>query len=95
MSINELIIKQIQASYYILRDSGSIPPCAKYSEESLESFKEMLESDVSGDTILRLIKLNMDPVLKERKDFLYMKNELKGMGFKYMEELEPNNKAYL
>lgn len=49
----------------------------------------MLESDVSGDTILRLIRLNMDPVLKERKDFLYMKNELKGMGYKHLDELEP------
>lgn len=71
MSINELLIKQISESYQVLRYSDSIPPCAEYSDEILSQFAEMIEADSTGNTILKLINMNLDPVLKKRKEFLY------------------------
>lgn len=94
MSINELFIKQIQESYRLLRYSGSIPPCAEYSDEILEEFHNMIEGEGSGNTILKLINMNLDPVLRKRKDFLYMKAELKGFGMRELEELEPPQREY-
>jgi len=79
MSINELIIKQISESYTVLRYSGSIQACAEYSDKILKDFSDLIEAESVGNTIIKLVNLNLDPVLRKRKDFLYMKQELKGM----------------
>lgn len=111
MSINELIIKQILESYTILKDSGSIPPCAKYSDEILSQFEVLLQPpgneaekpandnadsshENSNNTIVKLIKINLDPVLRARKDFLYQRAELKGFGYNDIEDLDPKQRAY-
>lgn len=38
--------------------------------------------------------MNLDPVLRQRKDFLYKKAELKGMGVNSVDELEPKQQEY-
>jgi hypothetical protein len=88
MSINELIITQIAESYEVLTRSGSIPPVAEYSEQCLQQFDDVLDGDVSS-TITKLMALNLDPALRARKQFLYTKRELKGLGVTSMDELEP------
>jgi hypothetical protein len=39
--------------------------------------------------------LNLDPVLRQRKQFLYTKKELKGLGVASLEELEPKQRENL
>lgn len=34
--------------------------------------------------------LNLDPIIKQRKTFIYLKKELKGLGFTEIDELEQN-----
>ena len=45
MSINELIISQIYASYLELSESGSIPKIANYSAACLQRFDEELSCE--------------------------------------------------
>jgi hypothetical protein len=68
---------------------------AEYSEKCLEDFDEILDSEIVSSTITKLMALNLDPALKKRKQFLYAKRELKGLGVSSMEELEPTQREYL
>lgn len=54
----------------------------------------MLDGDVSS-TINKLMALNLDPALRTRKQFLYTKRELRGLGVSSMDELEPKQRENL
>ena len=84
-----MIINQISESYEALTSSGSIRPVAEYSPECLQQFDEILDGEIVSSTITKLMALNLDPVLRQRKQFLYTKKELKGLGVSSIEELEP------
>ena len=62
---------------------------AEYSEQCLQQFDDVLDGEVVSSTITKLMALNLDPALRARKQFLYTKRELKGLGVTSMEELEP------
>jgi len=95
VSINELFINQISESYEALTRSGSIPPVAQYSDQCLQQFDEILDGEIVSSTITKLMALNLDPVLRQRKQFLYTKKELKGLGVSSIDELEPKQQEYL
>lgn len=48
-----------------------------------------------SSTITKLMALNLDPVLRRRKQFLYIKKELKGLGAASLDELEPKQRENL
>lgn len=82
--ISELIIKQIQKSYEVLTESGSIKPVANYSKQLMDDFDNILVGDIS-QCMTRLMALNHDPVLFERKQLLYKQKELRSLGFNHVD----------
>lgn len=83
-TINEMIISQILASYEELTYVGLIQPVANYSQKSMETFNDILTGDVS-QCINKLIALNHDPVVLQRKHMLYKKKELRILGFDHID----------
>ena len=94
-SINELIVKQIASSYEQLTYSGSIPLIAGYTDQCIDQFDQILDGDVVSSTITKLMALNLDPVIRKRKEFLYIKKEMKGLKISDADELEPKQREKL
>jgi hypothetical protein len=47
-----------------------------------------------SSTITKLMALNLDPKIRSRKEFLYIKREMKGLGISDVEELGPKQKEF-
>ena len=65
-----MFIKQILNSYEFLTETGSIPTVTNYSPKILQKFDEILSGDIS-QCLSKMIALNHDPVVFDRKQKLY------------------------
>jgi len=87
MTLNELFLSTILRCYRELTASGSIPPIANYSPEIIHFFTEILNDPTSGDTMKNLFTLAKDPVVRARKEKIYIDKEFAALGVEKMEDL--------
>ena len=87
MTINELFLSTILRCYRELTSSGSIPCIANYTPEILTFFNELLNDPTSGETMKNLFTLAKDPVVRARKESIYIKKEFAALGVEKMEDL--------
>lgn len=86
MTINELIITQIQRSYVELTKSKQIPPVAPYTDKMIDQFTEMLEAP-NCDPMKLLMDLASHPVIYQRKYHIFKQRELRKFGVCSEQEL--------
>ena len=90
MTVNEFIISQIARSYKVLTESLEIPVSAPYSIKTWNLFEEILDAPMAK-TIDGLMEMAHDPVIKKRKEQIYKYRELKLLGVRSIDQLDPLN----
>ena len=71
----------------MLTYSGTIPKIAEYSQETIEEFEDILNNDEASDTIGRLMVWHQDPVVKARRELVYLKKEILSLGYYNVEDM--------
>ena len=94
MTVNEFLIQGIARSYKTLIEEAEIPVCAPYTKESFDLFNDILDAPMTS-TIIGLMELAHDPVLRKRKEQIYMQKEFKTLGINDMNDLDDYNRRGL
>lgn len=91
MTVNEFIISGIARSYKVLTETSEIPVTAAYSLHTWNLFEDILDAPMAK-TIDGLMEMAHDPVIKKRKEQIYKYRELKLLGVRTIEQLDPATK---